>query len=91
MIAPTNPTAHPNVVLREELEEFGLLYHLDTGQALGLNPTGAAIWRLLDGTRSRDEIVRQLSAHYQASPETVGPEVDAFLAKLAGHSLLAEA
>jgi hypothetical protein len=47
---------NPDVVLREEDEEGGLLFNPDTGQIRVINPTGLFIWQQCDGTRDLDEI-----------------------------------
>lgn len=46
---------------------------------LVLNPTGAAILRLCDGARTVDDIVRDLSTHYD---QVSGEQVRRFLTRL---------
>jgi hypothetical protein len=48
-----NPVANPLIVLREEFDDWAILFDPDTGNAFGLNPTGVFIWKLLDGKPSR--------------------------------------
>ena len=44
------PIANPLVVLREEFDDWAILFDPDTGNAFGLNPTGVYLWKLLDGS-----------------------------------------
>ncbi|HEY1586049.1 MAG TPA: PqqD family protein [Polyangia bacterium] len=55
-----------------------------------LSRVGAFLWPLLDGTRDRDELCRQLREHF-AVPDgaEVGKDVDTFLAALTARGLLA--
>ena len=56
----SRPIADPAVVLREEFDDWAVLFAPDTGNAVGLNPTGVAIWKLLDGRRTVAEIAGEL-------------------------------
>jgi hypothetical protein len=48
------PVAKSVVVLREEFDEWAVLYNPDTADAVGINPVGVAIWKLLDGIHITD-------------------------------------
>ena len=43
------PVANPLVVLREEFDDWAVLFDPDTGNAFGLSPVGVFVWKLLDG------------------------------------------
>ena len=43
------PTANPDVVLREEFDDWAILFNPDTGRGFGLNPTGVYLWKIFDG------------------------------------------
>ena len=43
---------NPDVVLREEDEDGGLLFNPDTNQIRVLNHTGLFIWKLCDGSHN---------------------------------------
>lgn len=53
-----------------------------------LNETAASIIRLCDGQRSFDEIIRELSRHYQVKVEVLRDEVSKYLLRLQHLSLL---
>ena len=57
-MSPTDkPVANPVVVLREEFDDWALLFNPDTAEAVGINPLGVAVWKLLDGRHTLDQIV----------------------------------
>jgi len=53
------PVANPLVVLREEFDDWAVLFDPDSGNAFGLNPLGVFIWKLLDGHRTIEDIRRK--------------------------------
>jgi len=54
-----------------------------------LNPAGALIFSLLDGTHSREQIRDAVSSEFDVSPEQASRDVDAFLSDLEDHGMLA--
>ena len=73
-----------------EAEIDGELVLLDTsdGALHVLDRIGAAIWRELDGARSVDAIVEELSAAAEADTEQVREDVAGFLDQLSRGGLL---
>ena len=78
-----NPIANPEIVLREEFDDWALLFNPDTGDAYGINPTSVFIWRLLDGKQTKEDIVNKIQANCEEVPSDVDKHVDEFLADLA--------
>ncbi len=70
MVEKKCPLANPLIVLREEFDDWAILFDPDTGNAFGLNPLGVFIWKLLDGKHSVPDIL----ARMQESVEDVPPE-----------------
>ena len=66
------PIANPLVVLREEFDDWAILFDPDTGNAFGLNPTGVYLWKLLDGEHSIDEMLQSLRQEAEEVPEEAG-------------------
>lgn len=62
------PVANPEVVLREDFDDWTLLFHPGTGETVGVDPVGVTIWRLLDGQRTLVEIAAQVQAQCQDAP-----------------------
>ena len=77
------PIANPIVVLREEFDDWAVLYNPDTADAVGINPVGVAVWKWMDGKRSLDEIVSEIRSNFEATPDAVFEEIAAFVNMLA--------
>jgi Coenzyme PQQ synthesis protein D (PqqD) len=60
-----------------------------TGSAALLNATAAAVWRLLDGRRTVDDIADHLAATYRADPDTVRRDVRRTVRNLTSTGVLA--
>ena len=77
------PIANPVAVLREEFDDWAVLFNPDTAAALGINPVGVAIWKQLDGRHDLPGIVAEVQAHFSAVPGTAEAEIAAFIDQLA--------
>jgi SynChlorMet cassette protein ScmD len=75
MIEKKYPLANPLIVLREEFDDWAILFDPDTGNAFGLNPVAVFIWKLLDGKHS----ILDILARMQENVENVPPEAPADL------------
>jgi hypothetical protein len=73
-----------------DIDDEIVIMRLDNGELLSLSGTGAAIWRLIDGTRDRDALLTALAAEYAASEQQLVEEIDDFLAQLTEAGLIAE-
>jgi len=81
-----NPTAkpisNPLVVLREEFDDWAVLFNPDTADAVGINPIGVVVWKKMDGKRTLAELVGEVRATFADVPDTVNDEVSAFVDNL---------
>lgn len=77
------PIANPNVVLREEFDDWAVLFNPDTADAVGTNPVGVAVWKQMDGQRSIEDIVSKIKDSFEDTPDAVGEEIAAFVGTLA--------
>ncbi len=77
------PIANPVVVLREEFDDWAVLFNPDTADAMGINPVGVAIWNLMDGRHTMAEIVTKIQQQFSDVPETAFEELAAFVGDLA--------
>lgn len=73
------------------IDDEVVLLNLDDGTFFSLTGTAAAIWSLIDGTRNHAAILALLASTYDETPETIGPELDAFLAQLMAAGFLGHA
>jgi len=82
------PVANPLIVLREEFDDWAILFDPDTGNAFGLNPTGVFVWKLLDGEHSVDDISAKLRENADGVPEEVQGHVHEFVQDLEKQGLV---
>ncbi len=82
------PIRNPYVVLREEFDDWAVLFDPDTGHGFGLNPTGVYVWKLLDGERSIDAVVSTLRLNATGIPEEAPEQILAFVEELTQHGLV---
>ena len=77
---PTDrPIANPIVVLREEFDDWAVLFNPDTTDAVGTNPVGVAVWKRMDGKRSIEDIVSEIRNSFTDTPEAVFKEIVTFI------------
>jgi SynChlorMet cassette protein ScmD len=77
------PIANPIVVLREEFDDWAVLFNSDTAAAVGTNPVGVAVWKLMDGKRNIEGIVSEIKNSFEDAPDAAGEEIAAFVNILA--------
>ena len=77
------PIVNPLVVLREEFDDWAVLFNPDTADAVGINPIGIVVWKKMDGTRTLADLVAQVRATFAEVPDSVNDEVSAFVDNLA--------
>ena len=77
------PLANPIAVLREEFDDWAVLFNPDTAEAVCLDPVGVAVWKRLDGQRTLAQIARELEDDFSEVPATAVQDLRAFVADLA--------
>jgi PqqD family protein of HPr-rel-A system len=88
---PGRPVANPEIAVDQE-DDGALLFHPETGEVQLLNTTGAYLFGLLDGSRSRDDLVDCLVRQFEIEDrQTAENDVDEFLKELKDRSLAGEA
>ena len=73
---------HEHVVFTEFDGGEGVLVDLDTKKYFQLNPTATVVWRGLEGGKTLDEIVRDMTAEFDVSPEHAARSVQRLLSNL---------
>ena len=81
------PIANPFVMLREEFDDWAVLFNSDTGHGFGLNPTGVYLWKLLDGEHSVDDMLTALRRDADGVPLEAGEHLIAFVGELTEQAL----
>lgn len=86
---PTDkPIANPLAVLREEFDDCAILFNPDNAKAVGLNPVGVAVWKLLDGRHDLQAISKCIREEFDETPETAAEEIQKFIDNLAEHAFV---
>jgi len=81
------PTANPLVVLREEFDDWAVLFDLDTGNAFGLDPVGVFIWKRLDGRHTIENILKELRQNCEDVPQEAEGHLQNFIQNLVEQGL----
>ena len=76
------PIANPLIVLREEFDDWAILFDPDTGDGFGLNPVSVFIWKRLDGKHTAQDILRELNETCEDVPENAEQEIKDFIEEL---------
>jgi len=87
----TRLMANPNMVLRVEDDDCAILFDPDAGSVRILNVTAAAVWQLLDGERSVDDILVRLRDMYSGFETASEAQVFKLLSELQSFGALASA
>lgn len=81
------PIANPQIILREEFDDWAVLFDPDTAQGFALNPVGVLIWKRLDGKHGLGDIVRSVRERCEDVPEDVEEHCREFVAGLVKQGL----
>lgn len=78
----SKPQLRLQIVLREETDDWAVLFDPDSGEAYGLDPVGVFIAKRLDGSKSIVEILRELGEHFEGIPPTADQDALDFVDSL---------
>lgn len=81
------PMANPSVILREEFDDWAVLFDPDTAEGFALNPVGVLIWKQLDGTHTLDDIVTAVRSSCEDVPDDVVAHCRSFVEDLVKQGL----
>jgi len=79
---------HEHIVFTEFDEREGVLVDLNAKRYYTLNETAMIIWRGLEGKRTRDEIINEITETYDVTPEHAAHSLDQLVASLHARKLL---
>ena len=79
------PIANPLIVLREEFDDWAILFDPDSGKGYGINPVSVFIWKLLDGKHTVQNIMTELLENCEDAPDDAAERVQAFIDDLVEH------
>jgi len=73
----------PNVVLREEADEWGILFDPDTGASVALNPIAVSMFKAMQKSQSLKSVEEAVRTEYDAVPDTLTEDIVEFVESLA--------
>lgn len=80
---------NPDVVLREEEADGGLLFNPDTNQIRVVNATGLMIWKLCDGTHDLADMSQALEEAFEgATADQAMKDVRSYIEGMMGAGFL---
>ncbi|MDM8525329.1 SynChlorMet cassette protein ScmD [Desulfococcaceae bacterium HSG8] len=79
--------ANPLIVLREEFDDWAVLFDPDTGNAFGMNPISVFVWKHLDGQHTAGEIAEKLRKECNDAPDEAEKYVKEFIEDLVKNGL----
>ena len=71
------------------IDDEVIIMRLDNGELFSLAGSGAAVWRLIDGTRDRAALLAALSDEFDADHAEIAGDVDQLLKELVESGLVA--
>jgi hypothetical protein len=78
---------HPDVVYTD-LVDGAVLLHLETKLYYSLNEAGTTVWRLLNSTESREDLIQRLTSEYEVEKEQAESSVSEFIQELERNQLV---
>jgi len=79
--------ANPLVVLREEFDDWAVLFDPDSGNGFVINPVSLYIWKLLDGKHTIKDILEQLRNDCDNVPDDAEIYIQEFIQELINRGL----
>ncbi len=77
------PVPNPQILFREEFDDWSILFDPDQGSAVGLNPVGAFVWKLLDGERTESDILDAIKETFDEVSDEAAEHLAEFMDDLA--------
>jgi SynChlorMet cassette protein ScmD len=81
------PVVNPFVMLREEFDDWAVLFDPDTVHGFGLSPIGVHVWKLLDGEHTIGDLLKEIRAHAEGVTEGARDHIGAFVDQLVAQGL----
>ena len=76
------PLRNPDIVFREEFDDWGILFDPETGKAVALDPVAVFYWKHLNGFNDRKKLIEMLKTECEDVPGDAPAHLDEFIKKL---------
>jgi len=84
----TIPFANPEIVYREDFDDWAVLFDPDTAETYGLDEVGSFIWKKIDGKTPSENILNSLFEEFDNVPENAPEHLEKFLNGLEENGLM---
>ena len=84
------PSGKQSLVLREESDDWAILYDPDNGDVFGLDPVSIFIWKRLDGKHTFEQILGEMKETFEDMPENAEEHIQEFVDTLRENKLISE-
>ncbi|MDD5194952.1 MAG: SynChlorMet cassette protein ScmD [Candidatus Omnitrophica bacterium] len=78
----SNIVVNPLIVLREEFDDWALLFDPDRNDIYTIDPVSVFVWKRLDGKHTPADIIKELRENCEGMPEDASTHVDNFIQEL---------
>lgn len=82
------PELKKSLVIREEFDDYAILFNPDTNLAYAVNPVSVFICRQLNGRQTVDEIAEAVGRTFSEVPDELKEDVQSFVDSLAERGML---
>ncbi len=76
------PIQNPLTVLRVEFDDWAILFDPDSAKTMGINPTGVAVWKLIDGRKGIENIASGIREKFSDVSISAEKEISDFIDEL---------
>ncbi|MDD5698863.1 MAG: PqqD family peptide modification chaperone [Victivallaceae bacterium] len=82
------PFANPEIVYREDFDDWAVLFDPDTAETYGLDETGSFIWKQINGKNSVADILQAMPAEFENISDDAGSQIEKFLGEMEEKGLI---
>ena len=75
-------------LIETDVDDETIIVALETGHLYSVKGSGLAIWRLIDGSRSEEQITAEICKQYGIDQQTAVADVEEFLADVKSVGLI---
>lgn len=76
------PIKKDTISLREEFDDWAILFDPDANKAVGLNDLGVVVWKFLDGNHTMEDVIKELNEICEDVPEDAEEQIKTFIEEL---------
>lgn len=82
------PVINPRLVIRDDLDGWGIVFDPDENLAYALNPLSALIMKHLDGKHTEEDILKIIRQSCENVPQDIDTHLREFIARLSENKLV---